>query len=298
MKRLFCFTLLISWIACFFTAANSNAQYVSDFEGLNASSAGTILTGQEGYYLPSYSSDWQAYTYSNNLPGLPQNPTGGNRFVAGTAPAIDQLSGARAEHSLSTGSGGIWTLAYDVAATYLGQSGQATDYVGSFSATPSQNYIQLFSWVDPAQALNFNAFYIAYDMNGIQSLTPGESPGSAWEGLFVNHWYRAWTTVDYSVNRITEVGIVDLQGGGGTASFNPSDWYLYGGSSGGSLPTAFRFFSGGTFGSTGGNTLAFDNVSVIPGGYSAVPEPATLFLLASGLVGLAGYARKKLLKKI
>jgi len=35
-----------------------------------------------------------------------------------------------------------------------------------------------------------------------------------------------------------------------------------------------------------------DNASVDP-----VPEPTTMLLLGSGLIGLAGYGRKKLLKK-
>ena len=34
-------------------ATSATAQYMSNFEGLAASAAGTVLTGQDGFYVPA-----------------------------------------------------------------------------------------------------------------------------------------------------------------------------------------------------------------------------------------------------
>ena len=43
----------------FVFAGSAYGQYASDFEGLNASAAGEILTGQDGYYIPACSNPVQ-----------------------------------------------------------------------------------------------------------------------------------------------------------------------------------------------------------------------------------------------
>jgi PEP-CTERM motif len=51
-------------------------------------------------------------------------------------------------------------------------------------------------------------------------------------------------------------------------------------------------FIGGTPGASGVTQFAVDKVE-----YTAVPEPTTVLLLGSGLIGLVGYGRKKFLRK-
>ena len=49
-------------------------------------------------------------------------------------------------------------------------------------------------------------------------------------------------------------------------------------------------------GASDNNQVLFDNVSLDGSTAAAVPEPATMFLLGSGLIGLAGFARRRFKK--
>ena len=45
------------------------------------------------------------------------------------------------------------------------------------------------------------------------------------------------------------------------------------------------------------NSVFFDNLSTQGGGPAPVPEPGTMLLLGTGLIGLAGMSRKKMFRK-
>ena len=247
------------------TAGLAMAQYQSDFESLNASAAGVVLTGQDGFYLPAGSVDFYAYSYLNNALGVPQNPQGGNQFVGGQGPG-DGVTYARAQRDVSFGVGaGVWTIQYDLCGGTIGAI-PSSNNIGSFSiryTDTAVHEIHLISWVDPNTATALNAWYLKYDAAGLQDAQPGTSPGAAWSNLTPNHWYRFWTTVDLDVNMIVEVGIVDLTTMQQSV-FDPTDWFLVGGSAGApGAPANFRFFGGG--GSTPGNFTAWDNTSIAEG---------------------------------
>jgi hypothetical protein len=275
--------VLMLAIAYFIAPAIADANYMSGFESLTASTGGTVLTGQDGYYVPE-GVDYNVYTYSGNTLGLPQNPGGGSNFVAGIGEGYPNL--ARAQRDVSFDSGGICTIGYDFAGAFIGQAPPA-QYLGSFSLRSGSTdnfYLQLDAWTESGS--NWNATYMVYDAAGYFDPVEGRSPGSAWENLDINHWYHSWTTMDFDSNKIIEVGIADLVAG--TESiFNPTDWYLLGGAAGGTeTPTGFRLFSGGD--ANYGNVMAFDNISI----QQPVPEPATMLLFGSGLIGLAVFRKR------
>ncbi len=251
----------------------AGAEYITGFESLSGSAAGTVLTGQDGYYLPAGSTDFYVYTYDSNALGFPQNPTGEDQFIGCMGPG-GSIYG-RAQRDVSFELCPSWVMYWDFAATFLGTAPSA-DNIGSFSirndALAVTHYIHLMTWMDPTNPMSFNAFYLAYDAGGTQFPSPGEMPGPEWSDLQLNHWYRAWTRVDLVANMITEVGIIDLSTGM-TATYAPTNWYLMGGAGGSAgLPTAIRFFAGTV--TIPGNTLGFDNVDIHPEPASPV-ETAT-----------------------
>ena len=259
----------------------ATAEYVDDYEMFTASSGGTVLSGQYGYYLPTASTpstDFMAYTYMGNPLGVPSNPTGGQNFVAGTGPGGGTYARAEIVEDGMYGDGtGTWTVSFDIAANYLGTLPTAQN-LGSWSmavqADPLNPTIagclMLAQWADVETAAAWDANYIAYNADGTY-IYPAVPDNPAFQDLLKSHWYRLSTTFDFDSNKITEVAIKDLATGE-MATYNPTAWYLGGGAAGG-LPvgTGFRYFAGTS--TQAGNMLAFDNMML-------TPEPAAVLLLA------------------
>jgi hypothetical protein len=283
MKAFSKVSCLTAILAAAMAATPALAQYTSDFELLTATPDGTILTGQDGYYLPNLpnpgDTDFEAYRYAGNTLGMPQNPNGGTRFIAGVGEAGGTFERAQRNMSYAPGTG-IWTAGFDVAAKFTGTLPTAQN-LGSFStqAFPgAQTFIALATWTDINTATNWNADYVRFDAAGAQIQTVVPDPG--FQNLDVLHWYRWETDFDLGTNQITEVRLTDLTTSI-TATHNPVDWFLFGGSAGSPTPTGFRFFAGG---GVVGNSLAFDNPSI-------TPEPTTMVLLSLG--GLAMLRRRR-----
>ena len=245
-------------------------QFGSDFEApaYGASAGGTILTGQDGWYVPTAgtaSTDWFAYTYAGNTLGIAPHPGGGAQFAGMNGPG--NSSGAttygRAQRDVPIG-GGEWSLSGDVAVAFLGTLPTAQN-IGSLSTQPggaSARTIMLATWTDVQTASTWDFQLYAATSTAPIAARPIPDPG--FQNLLVNHWYRYSTTFDFATNRILEVSIEDLTSGQ-TATHLPPDWWLEGGPNGTlPRPTAIRLFAG--TGTVEGNTMAFDNVTIEPAG--------------------------------
>jgi hypothetical protein len=271
-------------LACSLTPSSSLAQLVTNFEpaAYTGSAGGTLLTGQQGWYNPVAGSvDYNVFTYAGNTLGLPVNSTGGTQFVGGASGGGTALARGQHDVDFSFGAASIWTLSYDFAHRYNGTLPSAQN-LGSFSlahtgTTTFRQLIALHAWVDVNTATNFNAGFNVYDAAGVAQ--PTQSPGAAWNNLLVDNWYRESFTVDFSTNTVLSVSLTDLTGGGGTNTFNPTGWFMLGGSAGTAnpLPTSVRFFAGGAL----GNVAGWDNLDIQP-----IPEPTSIALLGAGFLGV------------
>jgi len=264
------------------SASMANAQYSSGFEDIFGDSDGIDLTGQDAYYLPvSGSTDFEVYSYTANSLRLPQNPTGGTKFIAGVGQGSSTFE--RAQRDMTYGDGtGAWTAAFDIAASFVG-FGASAQNIGSFSTQTfpgASTFIALATWVDPNSPTSWNMNYIRFDANDVQ--VQAVVPDANFQNLAVDHWYRWETAFNLSTNQITAVTLTDLTNNN-VFTHNPVGWYLDGGAGGGATPTGFRFFAGG---SVPGNMLAFDNPAIAP-----IPAPGAVALL--GLGGLFAGRRRR-----
>jgi hypothetical protein len=154
-------------------AGAANAQYTTDFEGLSASSGGTVLTGQDGYYLPNTTSvDFKAYTYAGNALGIPNNPNGGAQFIGGTGPGGTVF--ARAQRNVAGIDNATWVFEYDLLCTNDGVI-PGTNNLGSFSLQPHdaiqshKTFIVLASYPNLNDVATFQMGYIVYDASNVEA---------------------------------------------------------------------------------------------------------------------------------
>jgi hypothetical protein len=258
-----------------------------DFENppYNGSAGGTLLTGQDGWYLPvAGSTDWNVYTYAGNTPGVVAHPTGGGaQFAGGTSAGGTAF--ARAQRDFAWANGTAYSISYDVNHMFLGQLPTAQN-LGSWSLQPSgttnRTLQDLHVWDDINTAASWSLQFNVFDAGGIA--TNGLSAGAAWTGLQLNHWYRIEHIMDFSTNSLLETSITDLHTNT-TNTFNPVGWFAQGGSAPAlPMPTGYRFFAGGN----AGNFFGVDNDNI-----TVVPEPGTFVAIGAGLALLVARRRRK-----
>lgn len=246
--------------------------YTTDFESLTASAAGTIITGQDGYYIPVAGSlDGLVVTYAGNTLGVPANPNGGNNFYAG----ISQLTNifARAQRPVTLPANGIVRVEFDMLCNYMG-TGTPANNIGSFSLQPSAtatypNLLARWPVGTVFPAATFDADIVTGPGAGVQ----GPIGDPAFQALPVNVWHRWGCTFDLNAGTYVSFSITNGSTNTTTHFTAPAGLLL---PNPGTTPlTDFRFFTGGSE-----NLFALDNFTMTYG--------ATYAPFGSGCAGSTG----------
>lgn len=248
--------LALGVLAC---GVGHGQSYYSGFEPPTYT-AGSVISGTDGWYLPTTTGSVDAIVsaYATNPYSFPQNPRGKAQFFGNNNPGGTSLT--RSQRDIAFGDRS-YTMSWDTCVKFSGTL-PGTQNVGSISlqdSTLARFFIALMVWVDPNTCANWSQQMNVYDAAGVSLVN--QSPGTAFENLSLNNWYRISVSWKNPANEIGRITIQNLATGAFT-SVNPTGWYL----TGGSVPTlplatGIRFFIGGT---TAGNTVGFDNVLVGP----------------------------------
>lgn len=246
---------------CLFLSLSSLAAaqgYSSDFEALTGSATGTILTGQDGYYVPVAGSlDWNVFTYAGNSLGVPVNPNGGNQFAVGVSQT--SLIYGRAQRAVTVPTTTQMYIQFDVLCNYVGTATPANN-IGSFSLQPSatNQYVNLVArWPTgvtfPPATWNADVVVGPTAAGTVTVLTD-----PAFQNLAVGVWHSWGCTIDLTTGNHVEFRITNGVTNVTTTFVPPTplalpNQFL-------ATPTDFRLFAGGS-----DNLFAVDNLTITYG---------------------------------
>ena len=270
------FTAVLCVTTILASSLAAQAGYDTDFEALVASAAGTIITGQDGYYLPvtsPVSIDGLVCTYAGNTFGIPANPLGGVNFWIG---ASNGTNFARSQRTITVPSGCQVLIEYDVCVGYTG-SVTPVNNIGSFSFQPSTTARfpnLLAAWptgvVFPPTGWNANVV-LGPTVAGAQTTFPDPN----FLNLPLNVWHRWGCVIDLGINEYVQFKLTNGSTNV-TTIYTPAPGTMQLPNPTGTFPTDFRLFGGGG----AGNLFAIDNLTITYyGGYTAY---------AAGCAGTAG----------
>lgn len=238
--------------------------YATDFEAMTASPAGTLITGQDGFYVPVAGSvDGLVFTYANNTLNIPVNPNGGANFFAGVS--AGGTAYARAQRPTTFPANGLVYVQFDVLCKYTGTA-TPTQNIGSFSFQPSTTnvYVNLLarwsSLVYPPTSWNAD-FVLGPTLTGTQTVLPDP----AFQNLALDVWHTWGTTVDLTTGNHLDFRIRNGVTNTWTIYTPPTSAPMPLPGQGAALPLEFRLFAGGT---TAGNVMAVDNFRITGAVYS------------------------------